>query len=112
MTVRHVLAEADISHDEQVWHGSLDGAGGALHNAVLVPGSGGNFILHRRQAEENDGRDAKRIDFAALLDRLIDGEIEYAGHGTDRFTNSLARTDEERVDESGGSKPGLPHKRA
>ena len=112
MTVRHVLAEADVSQDDEVGHGSLDGAGGSLHDAVIDPGSGGDFVPGLWQAEDNDGRDAEGVDLDAFLHRFINGEIENSGHGTDRFTNSLARTDEERVDESGGSKPGLPHKRA
>ena len=112
VTVRHVLAEADVAHDEQVGDGGLDGAGGLLHDAVFGPGSGGNLVLGLRQAEENDGGDAEGVDLAAFLDRLIDGEVEDAGHGADRLADALAGTDEERIDEPGGSKPGFAHERA
>ena len=112
VAVRHVLAQADVSHDDQVGDGGLDGAGGPLHDAVFGPGSGGDLVFRLRQAEENDGGDAEGMDLAAFLDRLIDGEVEDAGHGADRLADAFAGTDEERIDEAGGSKPGLAHERA
>jgi hypothetical protein len=51
------------------------------------------------------------MDLATFLDRLIDGEIEDTGHGADGPTDPFAGTDEERIDESGGSETGFAHER-
>ena len=46
-----------------------------------------------------------------LFHRLIDRQIEDAGHGTDFAPNPLTRAEEERVDQRAGFEPGLANQR-
>ena len=50
--MRHVLAQAHIAHHHHVPHFTLDGARGFLHDAVVSPGAGGDFIFFLRQAHK------------------------------------------------------------
>ena len=54
------------------------------------------------QAEEQQAAEAEPGGFFGFAHCLIDGEIEDAGHGTDRIAHALARADEERIDQVAG----------
>ena len=70
MSVRHVFAEANIAHDDELGDFALDGAGGLLHDSVFRPGAGGDFVLGFGQAEEDDGGNAQGGGLARLLSPL------------------------------------------
>ena len=67
MAVRHVLAQANIAHDQQIRDFALDGARGLLHDPIFRPGAGGDFIFLFRQSKQNDRRHSQRVRLLALL---------------------------------------------
>ena len=99
VTVRRVLAEADIADDHELWHRGLDGLDGALHRARRVPGRRAVCILVLRQAEDLDGGNAECGNLLGKLDGIVDREMVAVRHARDLFLDMLTRNDEDRVDE-------------
>ena len=58
--MRHVFAQANIAHEDEIRDFALDGAGGLLHDSVFRPGAGGDFVFGLREAKEDDGGNAQR----------------------------------------------------
>ena len=83
VSVRHVFAQANIAHDDQVRNFALDGAGGLLHDSVVRPGAGGNFIFALGQAKQYDCGNSQRAGLPRLLHRLIHRKVEDPRHGAD-----------------------------
>ena len=111
MSMRHVLAQADIAHQQQAGHFTLDGARRLLHDAVVSPRAGGDFVLRLRQAEQDDAGNAERLDLGALLHRFVHRQVEDAGHGAHFFAHAFAGTDEQRVDEAFRAEAGFADER-
>ena len=112
MSVRHVLAQADVAHQQQAGHFALDGARRLLHDAVVGPGAGGDFVLRLRQAEEDDAGNAQRLHLGALLHRFVDRQVVHPGHGAHFLANAFAGTDEQRIDKAFRAEAGFADKRA
>ena len=83
--------------NDEVRHFALDGTGGLLHDSVLRPGAGGNFIFGLGQAEEYDCGNAQRRGLARLFHRFVHRKIEHARHGPDFLAHTFARADEQGV---------------
>ncbi len=81
VSVRHVFAQANIAHDDEVRNFALDGAGRLLHDSVVRPGAGSNLIFGLGQAEEYDGGNTQRAGLPCLLHGLIHRQIEHPRHG-------------------------------
>ncbi len=79
----------------------FEGAQALLDDAVGGVGAGGKLVL-RGQAEEEQAAEAKRGAGFGFLDRLVDGEVEDAGHGGDLFAYTFAGAEEERIDQLAG----------
>ena len=99
MTMRHVLAKADVANKNEVRNFALDGAGRLLHDAVVGPGSGGYFVFFLGQAEQNYRGHSQPTRFTGLFNNLVDGEVEDSGHGADFLAYALSRADEDGIDE-------------
>src|SRR5579885_2941081 len=97
MSVRHVLAQANVTHQDELWDLVLDGPGGPLHNPVLFPGASCDFVLLLRQTEQNDSRDTQRMSFLGFFHCLVDRKVEHSRHRAHFFANTLAWTDEQRI---------------
>ena len=108
VTVRRVLAEADIADNHELWHSSLDGLDGTLHRARRVPGRRAIRILVLRQAEDLDSGDAECRDLLGELDGIVDREVIAVRHARDLFLDMLTRDDEDRIDEVLCGKSRLP----
>ena len=114
VAVAGVLAEADVGDEDKLFCGCtlLEGAKALLHDSVVVPGAGGLLVFAVGQAEEQQSADAEARGFFGFADGLVDGEIEDAGHGTDRVAHALAGADEERIDQVAGVERGFANQRA
>ena len=114
VAVRGVLAEADIGDEDEPVEGAIgfEGAQALLDDAVGCVGAGGKVVLFRGKAEEEQAAEAKRGAGFGLLQRLVDGEVEDAGHGGDLFAHTLAGAEEERIDERAGMEMRLADERA
>ena len=82
---------------------------GQLHDALGVVGAAGRRVLVRRDAEQQDGRNAELLDLAHLGQQVADRELLAAGHGGDRPLDVLAVRHEQRVDEVVGRERRLAH---
>ena len=107
--MRHVFAEADVAHQDQVRNFALHGAGGLLHDAVVGPGSRGDVILLVGKTEENHRRHAQGVNFLRLFHRLIHREVEHARHGANLLAHTFAGANKHGVDEGVGSETGFAH---
>jgi len=65
------------------------------------------LVLAFWQAEEQQAAEAETSGLFGFLDRLVDGEIEDAGHGADGGADALSGADEERVNQVAGFEGGL-----
>ena len=109
--MRHVLTQANVSHQQQAGHFALDGARCSLHDAVVGPCASRHVVLRLRQAKENDTGNAQRLYLGALLHRLVDRQVVHAGHGAYFFANAFTGADKQRIDESLRAKTGFADKR-
>ena len=114
VAVRGVLAEADIGDEDEGVEGAIgfEGAQALLDDAVGCVGTGSEVVLFSGKAEEEQAAEAKRGAGFGLLERLVDGEVEDAGHGGDLFAHALAGAEKERIDERAGVQMRLAHQRA
>ena len=105
--VRGVLAEADVGDHDDLRVGLLQRPDRHLDDALVVVGLRADLVLARRDAEEQHGADTGGGDLGHLGDRLGDREALHAGHRGDRLAHTLARGDEEGLDEVLRSQLGL-----
>src|SRR6267142_236256 len=66
MPVRHVLAKTNVPHQNDVSNFALDGSRRLLDNALIRPGTRGDFIFFLGQPKENYRRYAQRPKFFAF----------------------------------------------
>jgi hypothetical protein len=109
MSVRHVFAEANVAHQDQVWHFAFHGTCSPLHDAVVGPGSGGDVIFLVGKAEENHRRHAQGINLLCLFYRFVHREVEHAGHRADFLAHALTGANEHGVDKGLRSEAGFAH---
>src|SRR5882724_4151203 len=112
MPVRHILAKTNVPHQNNVSNFALDGSRRLLDNAIIRPGTRGDFILFLGQSKKNYRQYAQRAHFMNLADRLIDRQVEHSGHGTDFLAHTAARTDEHRIHKVLRSQASFPHQRS
>jgi hypothetical protein len=105
--VRHIFAQAHVSHDEETRNLAFNGARGLLNDAIVSPGSSGFLVLRFRQAEKDYRGNAERGDIATLFDGFVDRHVEHAGHGADFLADSFTRANEKRVNEAVWGEPGF-----
>ena len=84
VAVRHIFAQADVGEDEQVRVVALEGADGALHDAVVGIRAGRLFVFAFRQAEQQHGGDAERGDLLGFGAQGVNRELGHAGQRRDR----------------------------
>ena len=99
MAVAGVLAVADVGHDQQFRNLAAQCPDSLLHDAVIVVGAGGDFVLRFRQSEEDYAADAERLHLGAFLHQLVDRELVIIRHGADLAADAFARANEERQNE-------------
>ncbi len=81
-------------------------------DALVVPRARALLVLVRRQAEQQNARDAERGGLAGLLDGAVDRQVVDARHRRDRGPALAARDDEHRVDQVVDRQLGLAHEAA
>ncbi len=111
VSVRHVFAQAHIAHQQQAGNFALDGPRRLLHNAVVRPGIGGDFVFRLRQSEEDDAGNAQRFHLGALFHRFVHRKIKDAGHGAHFLANAFSGANEQRIDKAFGAEPGFANER-
>ena len=110
VAVRRVLAQADVGDDEQLAALGADGAHRPLHDAVVRVALRALRVLALGQAEQDDARDAERLDLPRLARGLVDREVEAA-----RAASAISRRtpspgdDEQGIDQAVGGEAGLAH---
>ena len=77
MAVAGVFAEADVGDDQQLRHGGLDLADGALDDAVGGVGLRANLVLLGGDAEQDHAADAERGDLAGLVGEGVAAATAY-----------------------------------
>ena len=80
MTMAGVFAIAHVSHHQQLRHCLLIARNRPLRDAVVRVGSRSEFILLRRNAEQDHAAEPKRGAFFALPDQLVHGHLRLARH--------------------------------
>ena len=86
----------------------LEGADGALDDAVRIVRFGPLVVLGGGETEEKDGVDAERAQFVGLAGELIEREVVLAGHRGDLFADVVTVRDEDGIYEVSGIEAGLP----
>ena len=112
MPVRHVFAEADVAHQNQIWHFALHRASGLLYDAIVGPGSGGDVIFLVGKTEQNHRGHAQRMDLLRLFDRFIHRQVEHARHRPNFLAHAFAGTNEHGIDKGLRSKARFTHQAA
>ena len=109
MAVGCVLAEADVGDEDQRIElvVALERAQALLRDAVGGVGSAGLLVLGVGQAEEKQAAETERGAGFRFLHRLVDGEVEDAGHGGDFLADAFAGADEDGLNERGGGEVGF-----
>ena len=107
--MRHVFAKADVAHQNQPGHFALKSTPSLLHNPVLGPSPGSNFVLLLRQSKQHDRRHSQRMSLLRFLHRLIHRQVAHARHRANFFPHPFARTHKHRINERVRSKPRLTH---
>ena len=108
MPVARVFAIANVGHDQQIRHFSLDSANRTLHDSVIVVSARSLFVLRLRQPEQNHTADIQTPRLLAFFDCRIDRQLAMRRHRADRLPNAFARANEQRQNKVGGLKPRLP----
>ena len=104
-----VLAEADVSDEEQPRHRLADGAESAGNDAVGIGRTAAARILVLRNPEEDDRGHAQIREPSAVFGCAVDRELCDAGHRPDRTFHPASRDHEERLDELLDRDAGLAH---
>src|SRR5260221_14546953 len=99
MAVGGVLAETDISHEEELRHLFFDPPERALDDAAFVIGPAACLILFFGDSEKDYGRYANRFYPNALPDDLIHRHLEHARHGGNLALHLVSGADEQGVNE-------------
>ncbi len=104
MAVTGVLAQAHVGNQHQLFSRRrlFQRAQPLLHNAVLIPCAGTLHVLGRRQPEEQQSAHSQPRGFLGLAHRLVDREVEDAGHGANRMAHTLARAQKQGVNQVAG----------
>ena len=97
--VRRVLAQAYVGDHDELGVGLLQGSDGHLDDPLGVVGARCRPRPSRRDAEEDHGADAGRLDLGRLGDELGDREPLHAGHRRHLLAHALAGDDEQRLHE-------------
>lgn len=89
VTVAHVFAQAHVGDDVERGPAMLEAAHGFLYDAVFGVGAAGLFVLHGRDAEEDNGLQAVIHGLFHLLFQLGQRQLVLAGHGADLLAEGL-----------------------
>ena len=109
MPVVGVLAHAHVGDDNEVGTGVLHCPDGQGNDPVPRMAFGSPRVLCRRDAEQEDGPDAKTRGLPRFPRKVLHRELEYAGHRRDRDAHVTAVHGEQRIDELRRRKRRLPH---
>ena len=114
MAVRGVLAQADIGDGHQRLRGlgRFDGAEAALDDAVGRIRAAALLVLVVRNPKQQHSADAERGALFDFFQRLVDGQVEDAGHGADLAAYAFPLAEKQRIDQRAGMQVGLTHQRA
>ncbi len=113
VAVAGVLAAADVGDQQQIGVALAQPAERALHDAVLGEVLGPDVVLRGREPEENDRRDAERLDPVHLaVERFVHRQVVDARHRVDLALDPLAVDHEDGLDEIAGSQLVLAHQAA
>ena len=111
VTVRRVLAQADVRDHDELGDGAAERTDGLLHDPVLVVGARGGLVLRRRNSEEEDRPDPGSARSGSFVAERVDRPLRNRRQSLERPLHTLARADEERVDEVGQVDARLPDER-
>ena len=109
VAVRRVFAEADVRQQDEVGEARPQRAQRLLNDPVVLPRTGCLLVLLRRDAEEQDGADARRCE---VLDYANEAAEVEARHARQLLVRERLGSDEERHDELVEREPGLAHEPA
>src|SRR5258708_22855792 len=100
MAVVGVLAQTDVSHDQQVQLGLANGFNGALNHSVVGIRLSAARIFFLRDAKQNNSGNAKLLDLAAFFEKFIHRLLRDAGHRADWIPYTLPWTNEHRINQT------------
>ena len=80
VAVRGVLAQAHVGDDEQARHLALERADRGLHRRFRVVGAGADRVFGSGSPKSSTPGMPSALAAAASLHRLVDRELEHAGH--------------------------------
>ena len=109
MSVRRVLAEAHVGHQDELGEARPQRAQSELHDAVVLPRTGRLLVLLLRYAEEHHRLNAAADELFDLAHDVLDGEARHAGQ---RLVAKRFGRDEERHHERLEIEPRLAHESA
>ena len=112
VTVRRVLAEADVGDEDELGHPLTECAERALHDPVVLPRARSLLVLGLRDAEQQHRLDTECVCFLGLVAQEVDRALHDRIQTLERILDPFARADEERVDEVSDIQPCLAHELA
>ncbi|MNC19631.1 hypothetical protein D3C75_675660 [compost metagenome] len=106
--------EGHVGDDAQLRKARTQGAGGALGQAVRIPGLLGEqrLLLQRGDREQRQRRNAQRNALGRLLEQQVDGQALDPRHRRHRLATVLALQHEHRQDQIVGGQHVLAHQTA
>jgi hypothetical protein len=99
MPMAHVFAKANIRDRDELWTSLFDCAQRFLDHAVLRVSAARLLIFLVGDSKKQNGLESCVPRRASLIDNLVDGELEDAGHTRNRAAFVDLVTDEKRENE-------------
>jgi hypothetical protein len=114
VAVAGVLAEADVGYEDESFGSRVlpQSSQTLLHDPVVIPCSSGLLVFFVWQPKQEESAYAQARCLFRFAYRLVNREIEDAGHRTYGATYAFARANKQRVDEVAGLKRGFADQRS
>jgi hypothetical protein len=99
MSVRGVLAETHIAHQDELRKSSAESVEGLLHDPLFGPCATPDLVLFGGDSEEEDSSDLQLRGLLRIAKHLIDRGSKDPRHRANRLPDPLPGLDEERKQE-------------
>ena len=106
-----VFAQADVGDDQHLRQLALERPDRRLHGRLRIVSGRPDVVLLIRQPEEQHAPDAVRPRRPRLCHRLVDREVEDAGHRADLPAHAFTGADEQREHQRVGRETGFADER-
>ncbi len=107
MAVVGVLAQADVSNEQQIGHAFLDGTHRLRDDPGVTVSARAHTVFLLGNTEQDHGGNPEVVDALAFFDRTVHRELYDARHAGDGLTDPRARDDEQRHDQVVDAQPRL-----